>query len=233
MIKIIAEIGQNHNGDIVLAKELISAAKDNGADIAKFQVYDAKSLFSKTDNPWFDYNCSTELARDDIYELNDYCIKAGIEFGASVFNIERIKWLEDIKIKRYKVASRSVNDTQLIKSITKLNKPMIVSLGMWEGDEFPIIQTNATLDFLYCISKYPTDMVDLKFSSVDFSRYGGFSDHTIGTAAAMISLSRGAKILEKHFTLDKKMHGPDHSCSMVPSELKEINEFRDKLIESL
>ena len=77
MIKIIAEIGQNHNGDIVLAKELISAAKDNGADIAKFQVYDAKSLFSKTDNPWFDYNCSTELARDDIYELIDYCIKAG------------------------------------------------------------------------------------------------------------------------------------------------------------
>ena len=166
MIKIIAEIGQNHNGDIVLAKELIGAAKDNGADIAKFQVYDAKSLFSKKDNPWFDYNCSTELKRDDIYDLNDYCIKTGIEFGASVFDIERIKWLEDIKLKRYKVASRSVNDTKLIKSITKLNKPMIVSLGMWKGDEFPIIKTNAKLDFLYCISKYPTEMEDLKFSSL-------------------------------------------------------------------
>ena len=96
--------------------------------------------FSKKDNPWFDYNCSTELTRDDIYDLNDYCIKAGIEFGASVFDIERIKWLEDVKLKRYKVASRSINDTQLIKSITKLKKPMIVSLGMWEGDEFPIIK---------------------------------------------------------------------------------------------
>ena len=91
-MEIIAEIGQNHNGDIGLAIELIYAASENGADVAKFQLYDAKKLFSKKNNPWYEYNCKTELSRDDVELLSQKCLEVGIEFMASVFDIPRIEW---------------------------------------------------------------------------------------------------------------------------------------------
>jgi N-acetylneuraminate synthase/N,N'-diacetyllegionaminate synthase len=232
-MEIIAEIGQNHNGDMQLARRLIAEAKAAGASVAKFQLYDARALFPKEGNEWFDYNCRTELSRADVETLARECEQQGIEFMASVFDVERVAWLEAVGMRRYKIASRSVRDRALIEAVTNTGRPILVSLGMWGEPDFPMITASGGVKYLYCISKYPTEMADLRFSAVDFKRYAGFSDHTIGIDAAVIALSRGAQIIEKHFTLDKSMYGPDHSGSMTPTELRELSRFRDVLESAL
>ena len=230
-MEIIAEIGQNHNGDMVLAKELIYAAKENGADVAKFQLFDAPSLFP-SDKPWFSYNCQTQLTKEQLYYIFEICEDVNIEFMASAFDCERVSWLEEINVRRYKIASRSIHDRALIEAISKTNKPVIASLGMWEELNFPIINANIS-GYLYCISKYPTPLNDLKLSSVDFNKYIGFSDHSIGITAACASFTLGAKIVEKHFTLDTNMTGPDHKGSMTPTDLANLSIFRNELVECL
>jgi sialic acid synthase SpsE len=228
-MEIIAEIGQNHNGDMELARRLIAEAKAAGAEVAKFQVYSARDLFPKEGNEWFDYNCKTELSRADVEMLARECRDQGIEFMASVFDVERVDWLEAVDVRRYKIASRSVRDRALVEAIARTGKPVIVSLGMWNEPTFPKLDAPGEVGYLYCISKYPTDLADLHFATVDFDRYLGFSDHTIGVDAAMIALARGAQVIEKHFTLDKEMYGPDHSGSMTPAELLVLSRFRDSL----
>jgi N-acetylneuraminate synthase/N,N'-diacetyllegionaminate synthase len=232
-MEIIAEIGQNHNGDMQLARRLIVEAKAAGASVAKFQVYDARALFPDEDNEWFDYNCKTELSRSDVETLARACEREGIEFMASVFDVERVAWLEGVDVRRYKIASRSINDRPLVEAVANTGKPMLVSLGMWDRPDFPKFAARGGVFYLYCISKYPTELADLHFARVNFDRYAGFSDHTIGTEAAMIALSRGARIVEKHFTVDKAMYGPDHSGSMTPSELAALSRFRDSLAQAL
>jgi sialic acid synthase SpsE len=233
-MEIIAEVGQNHNGDMGLAVELIHAAKECGADVAKFQVYDARVLFPpKEKNQWFDYNCKTELTRDQVHLLSQECNKLEIEFMASVFDVERIAWLEEVGVKRYKVASRSVGDCELIAALVNTRKPLLVSLGCWNKKAFPKISSPAPVDFLYCVSKYPTPLSDLKLGKVDFSKYAGFSDHTLGVAAPMVAMARGARVIEKHLTLDKKMYGPDHACSLTPDELEQLCQFRQELKQCL
>jgi sialic acid synthase SpsE len=96
---------------------------------------------------------------------------------------------------------------------------------MWGEEQFPNIVSRGPVDYLYCVAKYPTRWEELHFDDVDFTRYAGFSDHTLGVEAALVAAARGARILEKHFTLDKKMHGPDHACSMEPGELAEISKY--------
>ena len=230
-MKIIAEIGQNHNGDMDLALELIKAAKRGGADVAKFQVYSAKDLFTKKDNPWYEYNCKTELSFDNLKTLKDLCNKQNIEFMASVFDIERISWLEQLEVSSYKIASRSIYDDILINNVIKTKKPVLISLGMWKKKDLPTYKGD--VKYLYCISKYPTPLKEINFTDIDFNQYYGFSDHTIGNTASMIALSRGAQIIEKHFTLDKNMYGPAHSCSMTEDELKGLSGFRNDLSECL
>lgn len=233
-MEIIAEIGQNHNGDMHLARELIHAAKEHGADVAKFQLYNAIELFPKAGNEWFDYNCKTEITRDQLFMLVEECRKKGIEFMASAFDRERVAWLEDAGVKRYKIASRSINDKALIQALVATGKPLIVSLGMWNEAQFPPIATKAGVYYLYCVSKYPALLSDLHFSRIDFTKnYAGFSDHTVGVTAAEVAFSRGAKIVEKHFTLDKAMFGPDHRGSMTPEELKTLHRFRQEVSQCM
>ncbi len=232
-MEIIAEIGQNHNGDMALAQRLIAEARAAGASVAKFQAYDARALFPKEGNEWFDYNCRTELSRRDVEMLAAECARVGIEFMASAFDVERVHWLQDLGARRYKIASRSVTDRPLIDACAATGRPLIVSLGMWRGAAFPAISAPGGVDFLYCISKYPTPLADLKLGDVDFTRYAGFSDHTVGVEAAVAAFARGARIVEKHFTLDKSMYGPDHACSMTPDELQVLCRFRDRLAEAL
>lgn len=228
-MEIIAEIGQNHNGDIDLAFELIAEAKRNGADAAKFQIYDAAALFPRENNPWYEYNLSTELSKDDTARLAERCSRMGIEFLASVFDAERVDWLEELGVRRYKIASRSIRDQGLIGRLCRTGKPLLVSLGMWDKPEFPSIPCGAPVSFLYCVSQYPTPLERLHLGQVDFTRYAGLSDHTVGISAAQAALARGAGIIEKHFTLDRNMHGPDHVCSMTPGELAGLSGFRDDL----
>ena len=228
-MEIIAEIGQNHNGDMGLARELIHAAKDNGAEVAKFQVYDARALFPKEGNPWYDYNCKTELSRAQVEELARVCADCGVEFMASVFDVERIAWLEAVGVKRYKVASRSIREGALGDALVATGKPILASLGWWTEADFPKVAAAQPVEFLYCVSKYPTPLEDVHLAAVDFTRYAGFSDHTIGNMAPAAAFARGARIVEKHFTMDKTMYGPDHECSMTPAELLDLSRFRDAL----
>ena len=136
-MEIIAEIGQNHNGDMELARRLIAEAKASGASVAKFQVYSARDLFPKEGNEWFEYNCKTELSRADVEMLARDCQDQRIEFMASVFDVERIGWLEAVGVRRYKIASRSVRDSALVEAVAETGKPVIVSLGMWNEPSFP------------------------------------------------------------------------------------------------
>jgi len=232
-MEIIAEIGQNHNGDIDLALELIHKAKECGADAAKFQLYDAKALFPQENNEWYNYNLKTEISWNQLSVLAAGCKSVDIEMLVSVFDPERVHWAEGAGVMRYKIASRSIHDTELLRAVVLTGKPMIVSLGMWDGHKFPIIEGAKKLDFLYCVSKYPTSLSDVRLANVDFNAYSGFSDHSTGITAALAALARGARILEKHFTLDKNMYGPDHSCSMTPDELRRIHDFRSELAQCL
>ena len=134
-MEIIAEIGQNHNGDMVLAKELVFAAKESGADVAKFQIFDAEETFGTENNPWID-NKKTELSRDDVYLLYEEQQRHQIEFMASLLHSRYIDWLEQLDVKRYKVASRSIYDKDLINSLLFLKKPLIISLGFWKEENF-------------------------------------------------------------------------------------------------
>ena len=231
--EVIAEIGQNHNGDMEIAKRMIRVAKLSGATTAKFQLYDAKALFPKENNPWYEYNCATELSRIQIEDLANECANSDIEFMASVFDVSRVEWLESVGVKRYKIASRSIRDRELIERIAQTGKPLILSLGMWEGKEFPQIDSSASVEFLYCVSKYPTPLQDLRLSEVDFNRYAGFSDHSIGISAAVAAVARGARIVEKHFTLDKTLYGPDHAGSMTPEELVSLTKFASEISDAL
>ncbi|WP_417613170.1 N-acetylneuraminate synthase family protein [Owenweeksia hongkongensis] len=216
-----------------VAIELIRAAYTAGADVAKFQLYDAKSLFptGEQGNKWYNYNCSTELSFDQVACLKDECDKIGIEFMASPFDPERVSWLEKLGVKRYKIASRSVRDSKLLNAVVATKKPIISSLGLWEGKDFPVIGGDRQTRFLYCVAKYPTPLSDINFAEITFSEQGyfGFSDHTVGISAPVAAISRGALLIEKHFTLDTAMYGPDHSCSMTPSELSRLTKFRDEI----
>lgn len=229
---IIAEIGQNHNGNIGVAKELIHAAKAKGADIAKFQLYDVDKIFSPNFE-WYKEAKEAQLSKAQVFDLARECAKLNIEFCASVFDLERFYWTEELGMKRYKIASRSIYEKELIDAVAKTGKDIIVSLGMYQEKGFPKIETRGKVDYLYCVAKYPAMPQDLNFADVDFTRYSGFSDHTIGNAASFIAMARGAKIIEKHFTLSKKMHGPDHAGSMDPGELEEIVTFARKVHDCL
>jgi sialic acid synthase SpsE len=191
-----------------------------------------------------------KLDYDKAEMLRDHCDKVGIEFMSSVFNLEGVEWAEKLGMDRYKIASRSIRRQDLLDAVGNTGKDMIVSLGMWDGMQSSIlgwedgtvadprvslpthINSKGKVDYLYCVAKYPTMPEDVNFKNIDFkNKYSGFSDHTIGVSAPLIAIARGAKIIEKHFTLSKKMYGPDHQGSMDPSELKQIVEFTRKFEE--
>jgi len=237
-IEIIAEIGINHNGDMELAKEMIETAKAVGADVVKFQIYDPEMLLDKevfTPDDW-EAILASRLTRRQVLFLNQVCEREQIEFMASVFDLERIKWTEEIRMKRYKIASRSVFDEELCLNIIGINKPVIVSDGILYTTVNPIPSyfiKSSNVRWLYCVAKYPARLADIDFGMMKLSMYSGFSDHTIGTSAAKVAMSLGARIIEKHFTMDKTLPGPDHICSADPEELLEICRFRDDCEEIL
>ena len=201
---IIAEIGQNFVGNIALAEWLIKFAHISGASLAKFQLYDSEKLYGEKQ--------STELSKDDAFRLFNYGNEIGIEVFFSVFDIERVKWCEEIGAKRYKVAYIQKDNVELLAAIKETGKPVWVS-----GVD------------LYCVPKYPAALKDLEFNGVDFMDvFQGYSDHTIGLNAAKIAMSRGAKIIEKHFAIDHRT-GIDAPWSMTPSELKTLRKFADDL----
>lgn len=237
-VEIIAEIGINHNGNIELARDMIQVAKACGADVAKFQIYDPVRLLNP-EHPdlkdHWDTILATKLLCSDVATLKRECDWVGIEFMASVFRPEVVEWTESIGMQRYKIASRSIYDQELAVAIAATGKPVIASYGMTKKGKRAAIENIGVSELrrLYCVSEYPTPLEDVEFMDhwgrniFGIGKYYGFSDHTSGLAAAVVAMTLGARIIEKHFTMDKNLPGPDHVCSIIPDELRTLCELRD------
>jgi len=230
---IICEAGQNHCGSMDLAKKLIHLARENGGDLVKFQLYNHKSLYG--DNPAIP---NVELSFEQAKMLFEYGREIGMEVFFSVSDVERVKWCEEIGVKRYKVACK-MRDESVLEAIALTNKPVIMSMNDEFAGGYHCGSTKARVDYLYCVPKYPAEIDDLDFngrndswdSTNTFDLVAGFSDHTIGLDAAKIALSRGAEIIEKHFAIDHET-GVDAPWSMTPEELKELVRF-SKIVEEV
>jgi sialic acid synthase SpsE len=238
-IEIIAEIGINHNGEFDCAKDMILRARQCGADVAKFQVYDPETVLDREHpdiKPWWDLILQTQFTQAQWRELAAYCDEVGIEFFCSVFDMDDVDWLNPL-VKRWKIASRSMYDELLAFALAGTGKPVIVSYGHFDGRVAAIHGWSLDTRKLYCVSKYPTELTDLRFlrsgHSIFPMLFAGFSDHTEGTLAARVAMAMGAEIIEKHFTFDRFDDGPDHRCSADSVELAGLCYERDRIEELL
>ena len=243
---IIAEAGVNHNGSIKIAKKLIDKAVDSGVDAVKFQTFKAENLLSRaaekadyqkitTDETesQFDMIKKLELNEDAHKELLIYCQEQGIIFLSSPFDYESINLLCKLGIQIFKIPSGEITNLPYLKHIGQLDKRVILSSGMSTLQEVDkalnILITSGTkkenITVLHTNTMYPTPMEDVNLNAMltmqkELGIAVGYSDHTLGIEVDIAAVAMGAKIIEKHFTLDKTMQGPDHKASLEPSELK-------------
>lgn len=226
-VKIIAEIHPQHHGDMDTIKQMILQCKIGGADYVKLQLYNSMQLFSNNDRQYL------EIDEKELTEIKTYSDNIGIELFASVFSPDAIDLCEKLNFKIYKIASRTVNDKKLCEKIFSLKKPVIASLGMydWKKKGFPFGKKE-NLKYLYCVSNYPTNLFDIKMPDFNNSDFDGFSDHTIGIAASIYAVSKGAEFIEKHFSINKSLNVPTelgHVCSMDMDDLKKLREIVDSV----
>lgn len=247
-IFIIAEIGVNHNGDMELAKQMIVAAKRAGADGVKFQTFTADALVSKgtpkvkyqedttaADETHYEMIKKLELKRNDHFLLKKYSEDNGLEFISTPYDIESARFLnEELNISTFKTASADIVDLPLHEYIAQTKKKSIVSVGMANlGEIEEVVQiyeknNNKQLSLLHCVSNYPCSDASLNLNVINtlraaFCKPVGYSDHSVGYEAALMSVVLGAHIIEKHFTLDKNLPGPDHSASSTPEEFLSLS----------
>jgi len=243
---IIAEAGVNHNGDIELAKKLIDAAADAKVDAVKFQTFNADNLVSKNAEK-ADYQLKTTKNHESQYEmlknlelddkahhiLIDYCAKKNIMFLSTAFDLESIDLLCKLGIEVFKIPSGEMTNLPYLEKIGQLKKKVILSTGMCTLEEvkrvLDILKSEGTTDItvLHCNTEYPTPMKDVNLRAMvtmgDILQLPiGYSDHTNGIEVTIAAAALGASVIEKHFTLDKNMEGPDHKASLEPNELKEM-----------
>ncbi len=233
-VTIIAEIGINHTGNMDLLKEMVFRAKDCGCDVAKTQLYDPFKLFPDKEilingKNWYQEVEKTKLTREQLSQFIAWCNEAEIEGMASAFDFERLGWLEEIGVKRHKIATRMNRNRTLICAIAGTGKETLISCQ----DRLqikPIPFDNVR--YLYCVPHYPAQPSELEFNQFEFPiDFQGFSDHTIGIEASCIAMSRGAIIIEKHFCLKRDNSNPDMVCSIEPDELKALVGFARKVEE--
>jgi N,N'-diacetyllegionaminate synthase len=242
---IIAEAGVNHNGSLELAKKLVEVAKESGADIVKFQTSDLDSLVS-TKAEMAEYQkknigvvkSQKEMLRDiilpydDFLTLADYCKEVGIKFLSTPFDIKSIRFLDPLQ-DIWKIPSGEITNYPYLVEIAKTKKKVILSTGMSTIDEIrdaiSVLTQNGTNDIclLHCTTEYPAPIegVNLKAMNTLKDEFGypvGYSDHTEGIEVSIAAVAMGATVIEKHFTLDKMLPGPDHKASLEPDELKKL-----------
>lgn len=242
---IIAEAGVNHNGSIEMARSLIDAAKEAGADYVKFQTAKLDALVSKNavmadyqkKNTGHEESQKDMLAKlllpfSDFIALSDYCREKQIGFLSTPFDMESIAFLEDL-VPFWKVPSGEITNYPYLVAIGKTKKPVILSTGMCElseiDDAVSVLRENGTADLtlLHCNTQYPTPYRDVNLRAMETlkNRYHvnvGYSDHTAGTEVPVAAVALGASVIEKHFTLDKTLPGPDHKASLEPEELRRM-----------
>lgn len=243
---IIAEAGVNHNGDMEIAKQLISAAKMAGADIVKFQTFQAAKLVTKTASKaayqqtttgtaesQFDMIRKLELSRTDHEILINECNKQGIGFFSTAFDEESFDMLRELGIDQVKIPSGELTNFPLIRYMTRFGMPVILSTGMANLGEIEAAleaiekagTSRSNITVLHCTTEYPTPMADVNLRAMVNMKQAlgvevGYSDHTPGIEIPIAAVALGARIIEKHFTLDRNLPGPDHKASLEPNELK-------------
>lgn len=235
---VVGEAGINHNGDIETAKEMIESAANCGANGIKFQTLLPEELFSENLNPeWFEVVEKWSFNKKQHLELFNHAKKNKIEFFSTPVGIKTAKLLKEININCIKIASGEMTNYELIGVVAKMHLPMIVSTGMSTLSEISktvevIRQEKCQFALLHCNASYPSPIEDANLQTIPYleQMFGvpvGYSDHTIGNDVCVGAVSLGACIVEKHFTLDKKMKGPDHKLSADPRELTElVNKIR-------
>jgi len=245
---IIAEAGVNHNGDINLAKRLIDVAVDAAADAVKFQTFKAdkivcqsaekaeyQKLTTQGNESQYQMLKKLELLESDFKELKDYAEKNNILFLSSPFDPESVDLLDSIGVPLFKIASGEITNLPFLKYIAKKKKPVILSTGMATLEEIKeALDTlkNENLEsiiLLHCITSYPAKVQDANLRVLETLRSSfmlpvGLSDHTLGINVAIAARALNACVIEKHFTLDKNLPGPDHKASLEPAELKSLVE---------
>ena len=231
---IIAEAGSNHDGKLEQAKKLIDIAAESGADAVKFQTFKADKLFNKiTNKEIVDKLEILEVHKDWYEELLNYTDKKGLIFLSSVFDEDSADLLDSFGIAAYKVASYELTHIPLLEYIAEINKPIILSTGM--ADESEVKEAveciysaeNKQVIILHCVSQYPAEPENVNLKSLlalkrIFDCPIGFSDHTETIYTPIAAVALGATVIEKHFTLDKSLPGPDHAYALEPDELKQM-----------
>ncbi len=240
----IAEAGVNHNGSLVTAKRLVDAAVVAGADAVKFQTFKAENVVLKTapkaryqkeitdaTETQYEMLKKLELTEQEFAELMDYCKQKDILFMSTPHDQESIDTLDGLGINVFKVGSGDITNLPYLRHMARKGKPLILSTGMSTlGEVEEAVNTivsagNEDLVLLHCVSNYPARVEDCNLRAMRtletaFNLPVGFSDHTLGIQIALAAVAMGAKVIEKHFTLDKNMPGPDHKASLEPEELK-------------
>ena len=241
-VYIIAEAGVNHNGSFDLACKMVKAAKSAGVDCIKFQTFQSGSLVSRNAKK-AEYQIKTtgdssqgemlrklELSYDEFLSLKTFCDKTGICFLSTPFDFESIDFLNTIEMPFWKIPSGEITNYPYLLALAKTGKPVVMSTGMCKIDEIgaaiKVLKENGTKDIklLLCNTEYPTPFEDVNLRAMRTMRdtFGlevGYSDHTPGIEASIAAVAMGATIIEKHFTLDRNMEGPDHKASLEPDEL--------------
>jgi N,N'-diacetyllegionaminate synthase len=245
---IIAEAGVNHNGSIDIAKQLVDKAADAGADIIKFQTFKSEKLVSKSaqqaeyqkrnigaksDNSQLSMLKKLELSEQNHIELMAHCKEKNIKFFSTAFDLDSIDYLHSLNLGLWKIPSGEVTNYPFLKRIAAYNEKTILSTGMCDMQDVRaavdalykngLSKENLTL--LHCNTEYPTPFEDVNLRAMDALReeFGvevGYSDHTKGIEVPIAAVALGATVIEKHFTLDRNMEGPDHKASLEPDELK-------------
>ena len=244
---IIAEAGVNHNGDIQIAKKLIDAAVDAGVDYVKFQTFKADSLVSKSakkaeyqsvnindgDDSQYAMLKNLELSHEDHLELMSYCEERNINFFSTAFDVEGVHYLNDLGLSFFKIPSGEITNYPYLKAVALYKKPVVMSTGMCSENDIEkalevLVKFGLSMEMisiLHCNTEYPTPMKDVNLKAMltiqeKFKTKVGYSDHTLGIEVPVAAVALGAHVIEKHFTLDKTLPGPDHVASLEPDELK-------------
>lgn len=242
-VYIIAEAGDNHNGSFELALKLVDAAKEAGADCVKFQTFVTEEVISKraekadyqkaatgAEESQFDMVKKLELSFEQFWQIKDYCDQRDIRFLSTPFDLESVRFLETMDMPFWKIPSGEVTNLPYLLTIAKTKKPVVMSTGMCEMEEIQaamdVLKANGTpkITLLHCNTEYPTPFEDVNLRAMASmrERFGvdvGYSDHTTGIEVPIAAVALGAVMIEKHFTLDRNLEGPDHKASLEPQEL--------------
>ena len=243
---IIAEAGVNHNGDPQLARELVDAAAESGAQAVKFQTFKAEKLVTRSasradyqvanlgeDGSQFDMLKRLELKYEFHRELMDYAESKGLVFLSTPFDLEAIDFLADLGVSAFKAGSGDLTNLPYLDQMARQGRPLIISTGMANlAESREAVETiqatgNRELIVLHCTTNYPCPLEEVNLAAMQTMKQElgvmvGYSDHTVGTLVPTMAVAAGAQVIEKHFTLDKNMEGPDHRASLEPDELAKM-----------